>query len=259
MLHSISGPLFRATVIKRPSSIIKSPYVADIRLDDGRTGLCHTPGLSCSGLVQAERIIYVNASKPGAKTAFTAQLAECTDSDGIFHVGIHPMVSQAAARNLLSHISTDAVWSSEVSIDKHTRIDYLGKLPNGKVIYVEVKTAMISSECSKPRETRRAIFPDGYRKKITDTISPRAVKHAETLAELAKDPKTEMCVLLFIVPRNDCHDGLVLNPADPIYCDAVDKAQDAGVSIRGFSLNYSTDGTINLHKEVGVIIKSQSS
>jgi sugar fermentation stimulation protein A len=257
MLHTIPTPLFRATVIKRPSSIIKSPYVADIRLDDGRTGLCHTPGLSCSGLVQAERVIYVNASKPGAKTAFTAQLAECTDSDGIFYVGIHPMVSQVAARNLLSHISEEAVWSSEVAIDKHTRIDYFGKLPNGKVIYVEVKTAMISSECSEPRATRRAIFPDGYRKKITDTISPRAVKHAETLAELTKDPKTEMCVLLFIVPRNDCHNGLVLNPADPIYCDAVEKARGAGVQVRGFALNYSPDGTIHIDKEIGVISKPQ--
>ena len=256
MLHTLPTPLFRATVIKRPSSILKSPYVADIRLDDGRTGLCHTPGLSCSGLVQAERIIYVNASKPGAKTAFTAQLAECTDSDGIFYVGIHPMISQAAARNLLSHISTEAVWTSEVAIDKHTRIDYLGTLPNGKVIYVEVKTAMISSECSEPRTTRRAIFPDGYRKKITDTISPRAVKHAETLADLIKDPNTEMCVLLFIVPRNDCHKGLVLNPADPIYVDAVDKAQHTGVSIRGFALNYNVDGTINIDKEIGVIVRS---
>jgi len=254
MLHTIPGPLFRATVLKRPSATIKSPYVADIRLDDGRTGLCHTPGLGCSGLVDVNKIIYVNASKSGSKTAFTAQLAECTDVEGVYHVGIHPMVSQNAAKNLLQRISADATWSSEVFVDEHTRIDYAGKLPNGKTIYVEVKTGMVSLECSKPRASRRAIFPDGYRKKITDTVSPRAVKHAETLTEIIKDPKTEMAVLLFLVPRNDCRDGLVINPTDPIYRTAVDKAWRAGVKIRAFSLQYNVDGTIQADKEVAVIV-----
>lgn len=254
MLHTIPGPLFRATVLKRPSATIKSPYVADIRLDDGRVALCHTPGLGCSGLVETGKAIYVTASKPGSKTAFTSQLAECTDEQGVYHVGIHPMVSQAAARNLLSRISDTATWASEVFVDEHTRIDYAGTLPNGKMIYVEVKTAMISLQCSKPRPARRAIFPDGYRKKLTDTVSPRAVKHAETLTELAKHPNTEQCVLLFVVPRSDCRDGLTINPTDPIYRNAVDTAWRNNVKIRAFALEYTIDGKISLDKETVIYV-----
>jgi DNA-binding sugar fermentation-stimulating protein len=254
MIHTLSGPLFRATILKRPSATIKSPYVADIRLDDGRLALCHTPGLGCSGLVEANRYIYVNASKPGSKTAFTTQLAECTDAEGVFYVGIHPMVSQTAARNLLSRISAEATWSSEVVIEKGTRIDYVGMCPNGKKIYVEVKTGMTSLEHSIPRIHRHAIFPDGYRKKLTDAVSPRAVKHAETLAQLAKDPNTEAAILLFIVPRTDCGEGLTINPADPIYCEAVRKAVVAGVQLKAFSLHYMPDGTICADKEVTVVV-----
>jgi DNA-binding sugar fermentation-stimulating protein len=249
MLHTIPGQLLRATVLKRPSAHIKSPYVADIRLDTGELGLCHTPGLGCCGLVEAGRTIYVNKSKEGSKTAYTTQLAECTDEQGIHYVGIHPLVAQVAARGLLSRISAEAKWSQEVTINEHTRIDYVGVLPNGKKIYVEVKTAMVSTECTTPRTYRKSVFPEGYRKKITDTVSPRAVKHAETLTEFAKHEDTEQCVLLFILPRDDCLAGLDINQRDLQYRLAVEKAWRGGVKIRAFALTYNLDGSIELANE----------
>ena len=66
MLHTLPA-LQRATVIKRPSASIKSPYVADITLEDGTMALCHTPGQSCSGLVVPGRTIYVSKGKEGSK------------------------------------------------------------------------------------------------------------------------------------------------------------------------------------------------
>ena len=200
--------MLRASVIKRPSASIKSPYVADIELEDGTHALCHTPSLGCSGLVEKGKTIYVVEGKQGSKTQYTAQLAECADETGLYYVGINPLVSQKAAHDILTEISPDAVWKSEVVVDTHTRIDYVGLCPSGKKIYVEVKTAMISTQCHVCRHTRRAVFPEGYRKKKTDTISPRAVKHAKTLAELMKREDTEMCMLLFVVPRVDCNGGL---------------------------------------------------
>ena len=252
MLHTIPNTLLRATVIKRPSASIKSPYVADIELEDGTKALCHTPGQGCSGMVVPGKTIYVCASKKGSKTAYTAQLAEQEDGEGVIRVGIHPMVSQTAARNLLSEISKEAVWASEVKVGDHSRIDYVGTLPTGKVIYVEVKTVMVSFECEKPRVSRRAVFPDGYRKKVTDPMSPRAVKHAEVLTELAQDPGTEQCVFLFVVPRTDCQNGLRMNPADPIYREAVMNAYKGGVLMKGFALDYGLDGTIRLDREIDV-------
>ena len=101
-LYFIQKPLVGVTVVKRPSASIKSPYVADIRYDDGRVALCHTPGLGCCGLVEAGRRIYVCEGSAGSKTDCVAHIAECHDSEGVFYNGTHPMVSQAAARGLLS-------------------------------------------------------------------------------------------------------------------------------------------------------------
>lgn len=248
-IHSLPG-LVKVEVISRPSKTIKSPYVADIKLEDGTTALCHTPGLGCCGLVAPGKFIYVSkAANAKAKTAYTAQIAEDTDTEGTHYVGIHPMVSQAIAGKLLQNISATATWKSEVKVDEHTRIDYVGTTPEGKKIYVEVKNAMIS-RCTTPRTSRRAVFPEGFRKSKKEAVSPRAVKHAETLAELAKVPTTEATYLLFIIPRNDCRDGLELNVEDPIYCKAVTDALAGGVQVRVFGLDFQPSGEIVFDKEL---------
>ena len=241
--------LIRVEVVKRPSAKIKSPYVADIKLENGDLALCHTPGLGCCGLVSAGRFIYVSKSAASSKTDYTAQIAECSDSEGAHYVGIHPLVSQKVAATLLHKIDATAVWKSEVKVDDHTRLDFVGSLADGKKIYVEVKNTMISM-CDKGRALRRAVFPEGFRKSKTDTISPRAVKHAETLAGLMGQADTAAAYLLFIVPRNDCGDGLELNVTDPTYCKAVLGALAAGVQVRVFGLNFKVSGEIEFDKEL---------
>ena len=57
MLHTLPT-LIKATVVNRPSKTIKSPYVADIKLEDGTTAMCHTPGLGCCGLVATGRMTH---------------------------------------------------------------------------------------------------------------------------------------------------------------------------------------------------------
>ena len=240
--------LLKVSVLHRPSKHIKSPYVADIKLEDGTEALCHTPGLGCSGLVSSDRIIYVSKSKATCKTSYTAQIAECTDSEGVYYVGIHPMVSQSIASTLLDRISTSVVWKSEVKINEHTRLDFVGTTSTEKKIYVEVKNAMISHS-TKARCSRFAIFPEGYRKSKAEPISPRAVKHAETLTELVKLENTEASYLLFLVPRNDCN-GLELNKLDSIYCKAVSDAISAGVIIKVFGVEFKKDGTVTFYKEL---------
>ena len=246
----------RVTVLKRPSATIKSPYVADIQLADGSIAMCHTPGLGCCGLVEAGRVIYVKpAASKTSKTAWTAVLAECTDETGVYTVGIHPMISQKAAAQALDRLGYVGVtWQSEVAVDEHTRLDYVGTLPNGKKVYVEVKNAMVTGMLDTPRVNRRALFPDGFRKKKDEPVSPRAVKHAEILAELARRPDTEAAILLYTVPRNDCGDGLEINPRDPIYCRAVWAAVRAGVKVWGFSFTHTPDSDMLIGKSVPVYV-----
>jgi DNA-binding sugar fermentation-stimulating protein len=193
------------------------------------------------------------AANPKSKTAYTAQISESSDSEGIYYVGIHPMVSQAVASKLLDKVVSGLTWKSEVSINDHTRLDFVGTGPDGKKTYVEVKNAMIGVP-TKLRSKRRAVFPEGFRKSLNDTVSPRAVKHAETLAELMKMGDTAGCYLVFIIPRNDCCDGLELNKLDPIYCEAVTKAFIAGVKVRVFGLEFNLDGSIGFLKRLNFFI-----
>jgi len=245
MSYTFPSELVRATVVKRPSASIKSPYVADIKCDGlDEIMLCHSPGLGCCGLVESGRAVWVTPSREGSKTAWTAQVAECADTEGAYFVGVHPMVGQSVAASYLSNISADAVWKSEVVVAEGTRIDYMGLLPNGKKIYVEVKTAMISVECDAPRAQRRAVFPEGYRKSKHEPVSPRAVKHARVLAALRGREDTERCVLLYVVPRDDCGGGLLLNPTDPQYVSAVRDAVAAGVETVGIAFRYDVAGIV---------------
>lgn len=249
-LYTFPKPLVGVTVLKRPSATIKSPYVADVRYDDGRIALCHTPGLGCCGLVEAGRRIYVTEGSASSKTDCVAQIAECTDKEGVFYNGIHPMISQSAARGLLPLIHSDAVWESEITVEEGTRLDYVGTLPTGRKIYVEIKNAMVSLETLKARKDRRAVFPEGFRKKKGEPVSPRAVKHAQVLQRLLSEENTEACYLLYTVPRTDCGDGMTINAGDPIYYEAVRDAVRAGVKVRSFALAYSLDGHVRLHSEV---------
>lgn len=246
--------LSRATVVSRPSKVIKSPYVADIKVgDDGSSVVqCHSPGLGCGGMVAAGTTVYVSRNAGDTKTSYTTHVAEVVDSDGTVYVGIHPMISQKIAGLLLDRICLDVCWKTEVAC-LDSRLDFVGDCANGKKVYVEVKNAMICKDLSVGRGSRRALFPDGYRSAGSITTSPRAVKHAETLTALTKLQDTEGAYLVFIVPRDDCG-GLELNRADPVYCSAVLTALRAGVKVVVFGLTYKKDGAIDFYKRLPLII-----
>jgi DNA-binding sugar fermentation-stimulating protein len=100
------------------------------------------------------------------------------------------------------------------------------------------------------RANRCSVFPEGFRKKKTDPFSPRAVKHAETLAELLKLPDTEAAYLVYLVSRDDCCQGLNINPSDPVYCAAIRDAMAAGVKVCVFGVKYGLDGCIEFVDEL---------
>ena len=73
--------LVKAIIIKRPSSTIKSPYVADINLIDDdndiidfNTYLAHCPSLGCCGLSDSNSIVYLSENNEKTKTKYTVEL-----------------------------------------------------------------------------------------------------------------------------------------------------------------------------------------
>ena len=58
------GTLYKGTVKKRPSQECKTPYVADVIIDDTNV-LAHTAALGCSGLADKnETVLMIHINKP---------------------------------------------------------------------------------------------------------------------------------------------------------------------------------------------------
>lgn len=255
-------------ILKRPSMLIKSPYVADSVIlsddseksiieddcmDDSKTKyLLHTPGLGCGGLVIPDKYVYGIKSSVKSKTHFTAMMSYNEDSEGIYYVGVHPMISQKSCSIYLENKFPDFVWNAEVTLSKETRIDFVG-IHNytKKKFYVEVKNAMVSYEEKRPRAERRAIFPESSKRTLVP-ISERALKHANTLKDLLTKEDTFQIMLLYTVPRCDCMSGVVINPNDVSYSKAVRDASEAGVILQGIGFKFDLTGIVKMTKELNV-------
>ena len=73
------GPLVAGTVLRRPSATIRSPYVADIQLDDDASSvvLAHAPALDIGGLCAPGCKVLMKVRKPGGKTSHSIELVTC--------------------------------------------------------------------------------------------------------------------------------------------------------------------------------------
>ena len=86
-----------------------------------------------------------------------------------------------------------------------------------------------------------AYFPDGYRKKTADPVSPRALKHVRELERIhLSDPRIR-CILCFVIQRADV-DRFTTSVIDPEYKAAVKKAHESGVEIVAMVVKWSRDG-----------------
>ena len=65
-----------ATIEKRPSVAIKSPYVADATTNEGEKVLIHTPSLGCCGLAEKDATMLCSKiTNDIAKCSYRAELS----------------------------------------------------------------------------------------------------------------------------------------------------------------------------------------
>lgn len=266
MLFHIDG-LCRAIVLARPSKQIKSPYLADIQLldDDNEsdTYMCHSPSLGCCGMISTGMEIIVGRNtNPTCKSKYTVYHAICEDRI----IGTHPMVAQHIAGAYLkqTYTSDQNIWQTEkyVPVDsddnaKKSRFDFVAHDSTGKLkMVVECKAIPLGDVEDYPANIRKkrgylqdmdrndkvAIFPDGFRKKQTDPVSPRALKHVQELQHICESSGgTITCMMLFVCQRNDCN-RFTISKLDPIYREAIVSALNAGVIIRCIAIEWVNDG-----------------
>lgn len=290
--------LVPATVLKRPSALIKTPYVSDIQLvapsrapsdseatqlpplplaesllgkppfpleDDIEPHLGHSLSLGCCGLCDAGAQVYVTPipnAKPGLHCDYTVQLSSKNNTlsesaqsgtKGAL-VGINPRLAEHIVENCIKQkliIPEIKTYKREYTVSKDilnttdtVRYDFGGTLDNGAPFYLEVKNVPLASNGV-------AYFPDGYRKKSTDTVSPRALKHIQELMHIKINNPTYKCIICYVIQRNDVTQFEIAHK-DPEYRAAVFQAIGAGVEALAIVIEWTPDGTATFVKTLPV-------
>jgi len=241
--------LYKAVVVKRPSLKIKSPFVADIQFkqqDD--TYLAHTPSLGCCGLADKGSTVWVRKlESKNTKCSYQIMLSEFETQKKKVLVGIAPkmaeqIASQALRSNLVSNLLVKTLESEKKYLN--SRFDFCGTTQSGETFICEVKNVPLADYadvCKKDRKKmsfshlsykkKIAYFPDGYRKKKSDPVSPRATKHVQELAQLKREDPHLRTILLFVIQREDVC-SFQPSRLDPTYLEAVRNAVIDGVELK---------------------------
>jgi len=251
-------PLLKTRIEKRPSLHIKSPYVADIKID-GTDALAHTAALGCNGYNDTGAEVYVlDTQKTDNKCRFRVCLSKQTSGDNTVIVGTHPKYAEDMAEQLLLQNKLDILpnirsYTRELTLclpeyGLDSRFDFSGIDAQGTPFLMEIKTVPLADYEDIPAKERArklrenpdvyahipfdekvAYFPDGYRKSLNDPVSPRALKHVRELLQIKRMSKTR-CILCFIIQRDDV---VAFSPSvvDPEYRQAVMDAIAGGVEV----------------------------
>jgi DNA-binding sugar fermentation-stimulating protein len=253
--------LVEGEIISRPSKKIKTPFVADIKLkSNNEIILGHTASLGCCGLADVGATILMAPSKnEKSKCDYVVYLSIFKEKNQNIIVGIYPKLAEilterALTTNLLSKLKNIKLLKREEKI-LNSRFDFSGIDENNIPFYMEVKNVPLADYedlpskekkkcCFKDRlvDSKVAYFPDGYRKKATDTVSPRALKHMNDLIELKKKHKNKIrCLMCYVIQRTDV-DRFQPSIIDPEYKNAFVEAIKVGVEIITMVIKWTKNG-----------------
>ena len=231
------GPLYRGTVIKRPSRACKSPYVADVLIDGhDESIMAHAGALGCNGLSDSNATVLMSKmpEKKGAVCSFRIELAE-TEQGEI--VGLNPKLAEKIVEVGIMKSNRVKSYKREKTI-LNSRFDFVGAYPDGKHFVLEVKTVPLCSEDGI------AYFPHGYRKKKGDAVSPRALKHLDDLIEIATKSDAE-ALMCYVIQRRDAN-KFVPSETDPIYKEKFYEAHKAGVKMKMLYVHWNSNGECHM-------------
>lgn len=256
--------ILRAIVLKRPSATCKSPYVADIRIDgQDDVVLAHAPSLGCSGIVDKGGIVYVqpkhhNGTRRGI-CDYTIYLGE---NNGVI-VGVHPKIAEKLAYHALLNNEIFTLKhlrsiTAEVCIGD-SRFDFVCFDKNNIKTIIEVKNVpLVESVVMNDDECYASYFPDGYRKKKSEPVSPRALKHINALKDMKIQSNTGTdesirCVTLFIIQRTD---SILFKSGDKdlFYKEALKDAFDNGVEILPCQFEWSINNNVAICRFCNMVV-----
>jgi sugar fermentation stimulation protein len=251
-------PLYNALVLYRPSKVCKSPYLADVRVFDENDEviedniMAHSPALGCCGLISSNKYVLCTKSlstKNKSKYVINHVLQENGSSIGVNPMLANPIVKSLLLNNMIPDFMNITGIKAEITVNE-SRFDFTFLQENGQRVYLEVKNVPLVVQSSN-ENNKTAFFPDGYRKNKEATISERALKHVNHLASIHKENPEIICVLLFLIQRNDV-DYFMPSLADPIYYNALYDAYESGVKIIPVCMEW-TDNECNFLKIIQLL------
>ena len=263
--------LIEGEVIKRPSKYIKTPYVADIKIcSTSNMILGHSASLGCCGLADVGAHILMspvpktknNQNTDKLHCEYRVYLSIIREKDCEMIVGIYPKLAEdltesALKNNLLTKLLNVKTYRKETKIYVpdmvDSRFDFTGIDENNIPFIMEVKNVPLADyEDVTTKERKKmsfegrhinskvAYFPDGYRKKINDPVSPRALKHINELALIKRVSKTR-CIMCYVIQRIDV-DRFQPSIIDPEYREAFKEAVKSGVEIITMVVQWTREG-----------------
>ena len=263
--------LIEGTVIKRPSAYIKTPYVADIIPIDGDSSILgHTASLGCCGLADIGASVLMapvpkskkNDNKLHCEYRVYLSILRETAKEKEIIIGIHPKLAEdltesAIKNNLLTSLQNVQSYRRETTIyvegKVDSRFDFTGIDCHGVPFIMEVKNVPLADyeditlkerkgKCYNNRKynSKVAYFPDGYRKKVTDTVSPRALKHLKELTLIKNESRTR-CIMCYVIQRTDV-ESFQPSIIDPQYRNAFYEAIQVGVEIITLVVQWTREG-----------------
>jgi sugar fermentation stimulation protein A len=222
-LITFTSSLIEATLLKRYKR-----FLADVILPNGDSLTVHCPNTGAmTGCAEPGWRVYLSQSdNPKRKYAHTWELAKNHRQEWIgINTNNANKVVKAALQN--RHIIELAEYNSihpEYKVGD-SRIDFFLQGDGMPDCYVEVKSVSLCSEGGM------GFFPD--------TVTQRGTKHANELAELAR--QGHKAVLLFCVQHSGINSVKIAQHIDPKYAEAVRKAQEAGVLLLSYKCNFSIE------------------
>jgi DNA-binding sugar fermentation-stimulating protein len=248
------------------------------------TVLAHTASLGCCGLADVGASILmtkipITSKKSNKIDCQEKEKLKCQyrvylsilkekekENEKEIIIGIHPKLAEdlteaALKNNLLSKLLNVKSYKRETVIfvkdQVDSRFDFSGIDSSGIPFIMEVKNVPLADyedvtakerkkKCynDRDRNSKVAYFPDGYRKKTTDTVSPRALKHIQELTHIKTVSKTR-CIMCYVIQRTDVN-RFQPSVIDPEYRNAFIKAVSSGVEIITMVVEWNRNGEARL-------------
>lgn len=274
MLHKLND-LILVKIVSRPSKVCKTPYVADIELEDGTIVQAHCASLGCCGLCEKDCYVYASPMKSNCAQSkskvcsYKIYLANFCEEKVINErvitnnqlIGIDPklaetLVENALTQNYLKTLTHIRTYKREVCL-LNSRFDFAGIDEHGKYFVLEVKNVPLADYADVSSVERKKMikngdfanldinekisyFPDGYRKKKGEVVSERALKHINELAEISHS-KIIRPIICFVIQRTDVS-SFQASLLDPIYKAAFNDAISQGVEVIVLVVSWNAQG-----------------